>query len=290
LPPEICASICGEVAEAGDLALLCRTAFSCILYHTHSLKSWCLSVTRHSHLAERVHTLSLPIPRGLEVPVAIKIGRALSRCVNLKELNTSGEAYDANGPRTVDIYGEGSIKEFWNALQRIETGFRHTQLEYSSLGQYARTLTTLNLLREWPDHNVTILDALISIADLLPRLLHLGIVELKKNPYTLVEHPPVLTFQKFLRLETFILHVRTVTQFKDPNSDLIYEMDAAADLEALGSAIMMACPTLRRTAMGAEAKSDQELTCILTRLPGGGIHSEAGTELNFDAVSMFWDP
>ncbi|KAJ7141127.1 hypothetical protein C8R44DRAFT_241262 [Mycena epipterygia] len=365
LPPEICASICGEVAEAGDLALLCRTSrlfqnqAQRILYHTvdlqggrmRSLKSWCLSVTRHSHLAERVHTLSLLIPRGLEVPVAIKIGRALSRCVNLKELTTSGEAYDANGPRTVGIYGwminecpfrlikfansyfsEGSIKEFWNAqseirvlllpylrgifpcsdkqlpnliaagspslyglpagrvLQRIETGFRHTQLEYSSLVQYARTLTTLNLLREWPDRNVTILDALISIADLLPRLSHLGIVELKKNPYTLVEHTPVLTFQKFLRLETFVLHVRTVAQFKDPNSDLIYEMDAAADLEALGSAIMMACPTLRRTAMGAEAKSDQELTCVLTRLHGGGIHSEAGTELDFDAVSMFWDP
>lgn len=67
-------------------------------------------------------------------------------------------------------------------------------------------------------------------------------------------------------------------------------MNAAADLEALGWAIMTACPALHRAAIGAEAKLDQELTCVLTRLPGGEIHAEPGTELNFDAVSMFWDP
>ncbi|KAJ7141130.1 hypothetical protein C8R44DRAFT_241287 [Mycena epipterygia] len=114
LPPEICALICDEVEDPGSLALLCRTSrvfqdrAQRTLYHSvdlqgcsrsmRSLKSWCLAVTRHSHLAERVHALSLFLPANLEAPDAEKVARALSRCVNLKELDVSGETF-ANGRR-----------------------------------------------------------------------------------------------------------------------------------------------------------------------------------------------
>ncbi|KAJ7141131.1 hypothetical protein C8R44DRAFT_241318 [Mycena epipterygia] len=356
LPPEIFASICDEVAEAEALALLCRTSrlfqnqAQRMLYHTvdlqargmRSVKSWSLAVIRHSHLAERVHTLSLLLPANLEPTDAAKIKHALSRCVNLKELTLSGRRPDSiygwminectfRLTKFANSYFESRwIEDFWASqstirvlsyshysfpcsdeqlpnliavkstqlsglparrpLQRIETiGFQH-HLDYSHLEQYRGTLTTLNLLRERVDWEATLARTLIVIADFVPALLHLGIVEVRKDDFAQIELTPTEALQKFPRIETFILHVRTVTQFKDPNSDRIYEMDTAADLEALGLEIMATCPTLRRTAMGAEAVLDHELSCVLTKSPGDGIHSEVGTNFDFDAVSMFWNP
>ncbi|KAJ6567826.1 hypothetical protein B0H10DRAFT_1055181 [Mycena sp. CBHHK59/15] len=104
LPPEICATICGEVDRAA-LGVLCRISpllrdqAQRMLYHTvdlqdrnmRFLRSWCLAVTRHSHLAERVHALSLQLPSNLEPSDAQKISRALALCVNLKELTVRHE-------------------------------------------------------------------------------------------------------------------------------------------------------------------------------------------------------
>ncbi|KAJ7141117.1 hypothetical protein C8R44DRAFT_866768 [Mycena epipterygia] len=364
LPPEICALICDKVEEPKTLARLCRTSRlfrdqgQRILYHTvdlqgcsrsmRSLKSWCLAVTRHSHLAKRVHALSLFLPANLETPDAEKVAHALVRCVNLKELDVSGETF-ARGRRPdsvqmwmidcpfrltkfTDSYFQCDIWgfKFWTVqseirvlslpdplarfpcsdeqlpnliairvptffglpagrpLQRLETGFPNG-LNYSSLAQYSQTLTTLNLLRKSVCPNVTISNTLESIAGVLPALVHLGIAELVKE-VSLKEQTPTSSLQKFPRLETFVLHVRTVTQFEDPNLNHIYEMDAPADLEALGLDIMIARPTLRRTAIGAEAVLGQELSCVLTRSPGAGVHFDVGTDLNFDQVSMFWNP
>ncbi|KAJ7141100.1 hypothetical protein C8R44DRAFT_866754 [Mycena epipterygia] len=99
LPPEICAVICKDVGRA-SLCALCR--ISCLfrdqaqrmLYHTVDLqdcnmrlvRSWCLAVTRHWPLAERVHTLSLQLPTNLEPTDVEKISHALALCVNIKHL------------------------------------------------------------------------------------------------------------------------------------------------------------------------------------------------------------
>ncbi|KAF8214178.1 hypothetical protein K438DRAFT_1803020 [Mycena galopus ATCC 62051] len=103
LPPEICSAICDELEEStGTLALLCRTFRNfCylaqrFLYRSVDLregsiaamKSWARAVTRHTHLAERLHALALHLPdiRTIDPSDTTKIGRALYRCVNLKEL------------------------------------------------------------------------------------------------------------------------------------------------------------------------------------------------------------
>lgn len=67
------------------------------MYHTVDLqdcslrvvKSWCLAVTRHAPLAQRVHSLSMQLPSTLEPTDAGKLSRALALCVNIKRLNMS---------------------------------------------------------------------------------------------------------------------------------------------------------------------------------------------------------
>jgi hypothetical protein len=70
--------------------------------------------------------------------------------------------------------------------------------------------------------------------------------------------------------------------------DAMYDMDAPAGVYGLGHAMMMACPTLCRAAICAEA--DDALTSVLTRSRGGEIHAEAGTTFDFETMSMFWKP
>ncbi|KAJ6622118.1 hypothetical protein B0H10DRAFT_2015317 [Mycena sp. CBHHK59/15] len=109
LPPEICAKICEDVGPK-DRVTLCRTSrlfgdqAQRLIYRTvdlshcthRALLSWCLAVTRHSQLAERVHALSLGLPGDLSFSSdAGKIARALSRCLNLKELSIH---HDTSGP------------------------------------------------------------------------------------------------------------------------------------------------------------------------------------------------
>jgi hypothetical protein len=105
---------------------------------------------------------------------------------------------------------------------------------------------------------------------------------------------------KFSKLQTFVLHVCNIGRFlgqTDPGSDShshSYDTASAPDLERLGVDLLKACPTLLRTAIGAEAGQGQELSCVLTRSNGAGvgsaIHAEAGTALDFDALDMFWNP
>ncbi|KAJ7762514.1 hypothetical protein B0H16DRAFT_1529060 [Mycena metata] len=106
LPAEIYAIIFAEV-EPSALAVLCRTCrhfldqAQHILFHTIDLeghgmratKSWCLAVTRHPHLAQRVAALSLQLPEVAKLDPAdgTKIHRALMLCVNLKELKVTFE-------------------------------------------------------------------------------------------------------------------------------------------------------------------------------------------------------
>ncbi|KAF8214183.1 hypothetical protein K438DRAFT_1803035 [Mycena galopus ATCC 62051] len=114
LPPEICSAICDELEEStGTLALLCRTSRNfCylaqrFLYRVvdlrgrdmRAMKSWARAVTCHTHLAERVYALALRLPeiQTLDTSDTTKIGQALHRCVNLKELRLSGDPESSKG-------------------------------------------------------------------------------------------------------------------------------------------------------------------------------------------------
>ncbi|KAJ7502544.1 hypothetical protein B0H11DRAFT_1989056 [Mycena galericulata] len=104
IPPELCAKICEEIGmgRVRDLLALCRISrmfrdqAQRLIYHTVVLRdcsskrlgSWCLAVTRHSQLAERVHSLILGLQSDLALSSdAPKLARALAKCVNLKELS-----------------------------------------------------------------------------------------------------------------------------------------------------------------------------------------------------------
>ncbi|KAF8182157.1 hypothetical protein K438DRAFT_1937833 [Mycena galopus ATCC 62051] len=362
LPPEICSAICDELEEStGTLALLCRTSRD--FYHQaqrflyrsvdlqghdmRAVKSWARAVTRHAHLAERVHALALQLP-DIQIPDkqdTTKIGRALHRCVNLKELRLSGDPeskghhgwimddYPFRLQKFESLTGLGDSIYFWKAqtqirvlslprsptlpsfenqlldvialgtpylsdlpakpLQRIETWF---QWDFSPLAQYSDTPTTLNIRGAWVHREFSISRPLAAIADSLPALVHLGMFELEKTfaahfyeaaPAAIVRFP-----ERFRQLETFVLQVRDFKRFvfHSHSRASSFDMALADDVEALGVAIMNACPTLLRVAVGAEVKLGEKLTCVLTR-SSGGIQAEAGTTFEaLERLSMFWDP
>ncbi|KAJ7466956.1 hypothetical protein FB451DRAFT_1259650 [Mycena latifolia] len=118
MPPEICAKICEDL-ERADLIRLCRISLfrdqaQRLMYRTVDLrrcspktfKSWCLAVTRHSQLAERVHTLSLSLPDDLSLSSDTpKVARALGKCLNLKELCIYSESPNILYPNPRAIQG-----------------------------------------------------------------------------------------------------------------------------------------------------------------------------------------
>ncbi|KAJ7779679.1 hypothetical protein B0H16DRAFT_1878375 [Mycena metata] len=111
LPPEICAQICEELSRK-DLVTLCRTSrlfgdqAQRIIYRVVDLRwstpgallSWCLAVTRHPQLAQRVHSLFMHLPVDLSFSSDVaKIARALAKCLNLKELSIHRDNSDPFG-------------------------------------------------------------------------------------------------------------------------------------------------------------------------------------------------
>ncbi|KAJ6456392.1 hypothetical protein C8R45DRAFT_577453 [Mycena sanguinolenta] len=177
-------------------------------------------------------------------------------------------------------------------LERLETSFSR---DLSPLAQYSRTLTTLNLVRESLDNDVTLFRTIPDIVGLLPALLHLGIAELARQPgVRLVERTPATQMKGFSRLETFFLFLRNEIRFYRPHSNLVYEMDNDKDIENLAVSIMeSASPTLRRVVVGSEAKVDEvdrELTCTVTRDGDNEIHKTYANKMDFETVSMFWTP
>ncbi|KAJ6507401.1 hypothetical protein C8R47DRAFT_92998 [Mycena vitilis] len=173
-------------------------------------------------------------------------------------------------------------------LQRIETRFQH---DCSLLGRYSETLTTLDLVRERVDWNVSLSDTVIIIADLLPALVHLGVSELIQHTVhqPVIERTPMVTLRRFPRLETFLLVVRNVVSFRDPTSAQVYDMDKENEVEKLGSAIMAACSKLHRLTVGAQVQVDREFICTFKRTHDGRMWSNRGNGINVDAVSVFWD-
>ncbi|KAJ7031030.1 hypothetical protein C8F04DRAFT_711263 [Mycena alexandri] len=104
-----------------------------------STKSWCLAVTRHPHLAQRVHALSLTIPETVKLQPAdgTKIQRALTLCVNLKELKVTFEkSSNDSGPHSIHgwlinecpfrltkftnlYFNSAWISQFWKAQSEL---------------------------------------------------------------------------------------------------------------------------------------------------------------------------
>ncbi|KAJ7288005.1 hypothetical protein C8J57DRAFT_1165542 [Mycena rebaudengoi] len=167
LPPEICAHICGLIDPA-LLGPVCRVSrvfrdegrrllFQSVDLRLRScdiksVRSWCLAVIRHSHLAERVHTLSLQLPNELDPADAARISSAFRKCVNLKSLAVF---YDRSLPRTSasaytwmlenctfrltaftnSYFESGGLREFWDMQPDIrllsfpEPGFCHLPID-----------------------------------------------------------------------------------------------------------------------------------------------------------------
>ncbi|KAJ6515314.1 hypothetical protein C8R45DRAFT_1086533 [Mycena sanguinolenta] len=153
LPPEICGITCDELEElGGNLAPLCRTSRNFhsqtqrILYRSidlqeggmRAVKLWARTVTRHAHLAERIHALALPDMHLIDVSDIPKIVHALKKCVNLKELRISGA--DQSVPRH---FGSGWMFD--------EYPFRLQKFDLTELTQ-SEPFDDVNpapILREW---------------------------------------------------------------------------------------------------------------------------------------------
>ncbi|KAJ7173264.1 hypothetical protein C8R46DRAFT_1189598 [Mycena filopes] len=382
LPPEICATICEGVGRK-DLVTLCRTSrlfgdqAQRMLYHTvdlsrptpRALSSWCLAVNRRSHLAERVHTLDLGLPDDLAFSSDVaKIARALSKCINLKELYVHGDLFWSFGPRSScnnsiqgwiltkcpfrltkfsnGFFNESFLAQFWTPqseirvlalpgcatrfpiyedqlphlialevggvsalphdrpLQRIQLHwFRynpHSLELLSTLGRYSASLTTLNIIQTDVQKHVSTLAILHTLADALPSLLHLALIETDENTKVeerFAEVSPLTGLARFKQLQTLVLYCQRITAFGE------YRLDDVADLAEFASAIMKeACPTLRRAAVAARGyrtpalvydwyrgSERWETTLVLTRDVSGEIKEEFSPRFNFRAVSMFWE-
>ncbi|KAJ7368908.1 hypothetical protein DFH08DRAFT_1071513 [Mycena albidolilacea] len=272
IPPEIWTIILADM-DAWSLTLLCRASRAfyaqaqCILYHSVDLP----------------HPFTCTVPLTFDTSHATKIGRALAKCINLKDLRVVGEV-SATGERQSCIHGwmindcsfrlttfenlyfnDRWIVDFWKkqteiqvlvmnhnlgcfkdpqllpdliavgtsqlsnlpegrALQRIETYF---QRELLPLAQYKRTLTTLNLVRDWVDLQFSIGDTISAVAELVSHLVHFGIIERRKDSYILpTELTSETTLRRFAKLETITLHMLNVECFAV--DDAMYDMDAPA--------------------------------------------------------------
>ncbi|KAJ6553238.1 hypothetical protein B0H19DRAFT_1236282 [Mycena capillaripes] len=146
-PPEIVLEIFSWVLLDGRrdiLYVFCRVSHfygasaQRRLYHTvdlcgcnmRKIRSWCLAVTRHDDLAQRVHALSLSLPYNLDSSDIGKIGCALNRCVNLKELRMLNQPPNRNGPQP---FSHSNASKEWRLIDKRPfrlTKFANTYFEH----------------------------------------------------------------------------------------------------------------------------------------------------------------
>ncbi|KAJ7155762.1 hypothetical protein C8R46DRAFT_1116401 [Mycena filopes] len=322
LPPEICATICEGVGRK-DLVTLCRTSrlfgdqAQRMLYRTvdlsrptpRALSSWCLAVNRRSHLAERVHTLDLGLPDDLAFSSDVaKIARALSRCINLKELSVHVDRFGSFGPQSSSnnsIQGWILTKCPFR-LTKFSNGF----FNESFLAQFWTPQAELRVLA-LPNCGIRFGSRFPTYEDQLPHLIALEVGGVEALPHDrplqriqlrwvgerFAEVSPLSGLARFKQLQTLVLYCQRITAFGN------YHLDDVADLSDFASAIMKeACPTLRRAVVAARGYrtpalvydwyrgSDRwETTLVLTRDASGEIKEEFSPRFNFRAVSMFWE-
>ncbi|KAJ6469164.1 hypothetical protein C8R47DRAFT_1150588 [Mycena vitilis] len=196
------------------------------------------------------------------------------------------------------------IQLWW---RRLSEGYSLDQLSY--LGRYSATLTTLNLIQPVVTRRIATVQIFHRVAHALPGLLHFGINEANvhiKVVDRFSEPSPLAALAKFTKLETFVIYCQTITSFEDFSLEQVYEFgDDLSGALKFGQAIMEACPTLRRTDVGARkfrgpiledwlelrARKDHEYSYTLTRgSKDGDIMVEYSPTFDFHAVAMFWTP
>ncbi|KAJ7646590.1 hypothetical protein FB45DRAFT_890838 [Roridomyces roridus] len=368
LPPEIYAILCEQV-DTASLALFCRISRAFqeqaqwILYHKVDLractlpyvKSWCMAVTRHSHLAKRVESLSLRLLNSALIQEdAERIGRAFAVCVNLRRLavlhgghmpdicpqtwmieecgfrlerfsntyfnlNRGMEGFferqtslrvlslpsamhsipftDGRLPNLTAIDASLEIVLGLPAgrpLQRIQIhGERSGYLDrLASLSRYSATLKNLTIVRV-TDSIFSSVDIVRAIAQALPDLKHLGIDERELSRPRLSSEPttptltdsPISTLEMFRTLESFTYRIRNPTCFFGMGmtcSFRIMDPDPAQGLLAFGSAMLEACGSMRKAAIGVGPDSGVGLKCVFMR-----DANEFVEKLDFD--EGFWN-
>ncbi|KAJ7616270.1 hypothetical protein DFH06DRAFT_1343284 [Mycena polygramma] len=190
LPPEICAKICEDLGPK-DRVTLCRTSrlfgdqAQHLIYRTvnlrhgtpRAIRSWCLAVTHHSHLAERVYALSLGLPLDLASSSDLgKIARALSRCLNLKELSIH---HDKSGPFGASYESAESSIQGWLITKcafRL-TKFSNSFFKNSFLSQFWTPQSDIRVLSI-----PTCSDKFPCYEDQLPNLIALEVGDVKCLP------------------------------------------------------------------------------------------------------------
>ncbi|KAJ7466960.1 hypothetical protein FB451DRAFT_1560914 [Mycena latifolia] len=185
--------------------------------------------------------------------------------------------------------------------------------QLSALSRFSPTLTTLNILqRGVVNHQqISTRDVFQIVAREVPGLLHFGITDGDEASHAprsrrsapesiIVEDSPVSALAKLTRLETFILHSKSILGFNDSAlHHRTHKLENQAGLRAFGMAIMDACPALRRAIVGTRIFGPRHTSLLpessalkwtLTRTAGGEIRAEYGTTLDFEENSMFWTP
>ncbi|KAF7335354.1 hypothetical protein MSAN_02346200 [Mycena sanguinolenta] len=160
IPAELWAIICDEVHNTPTLASLCRISSNSrlgaealrILYHsvdlrdcpTRVVQSWSRTIMNNTSLAERVHALALRLPSPLrfEVSDATKIGCALGKCVNLKELRVFGELLEKTGTYQNDGIHGWLINDCSFRLTKFESFY----FEDRNIERFWRNQTEIQLL------------------------------------------------------------------------------------------------------------------------------------------------
>ncbi|KAJ7162215.1 hypothetical protein C8R46DRAFT_1353210 [Mycena filopes] len=161
-------------------------------------------------------------------------------------------------------------------LQRLWTNI---QPDMSPLRSYSASLTSLhiNLSIGWGEP--TISHVILTIVELLPGLMHLAIT-MNRHISLHSQLPQVASLHGFSRLESFILVSRSPPSAGFRLLHHFHMTDEHA--MAFGSALMTACPTLRRAIVGGPTNQFH----TFTRTPS--IHSESGLEFEFGDAHMSW--
>ncbi|KAJ6591353.1 hypothetical protein B0H10DRAFT_2233390 [Mycena sp. CBHHK59/15] len=264
------------------------------------------AVTRHSHLAERVHALSLQLPSNLEPSDAQKISRALALCVNLKELTVRHEPDTPTDDSVQTWILEACtfrlthfVNSYFNFIDEElfigqQPDLRLLSLPFSS--SFSCTDAQLP--------NLTAIDAPLGVVVSLPGALSLGPlrldsedadagregVEWGSSTVDIVEDiaqvlPALLHFginesEKLFFLDRRVpirglqlfTHIETFA-FRLRRgvcfwapTETTYNVGTHAQLAAFGLAILEGCPTLRQVTVGGEPFAGHELRCTVTRV------------------------
>ncbi|KAJ6594612.1 hypothetical protein B0H19DRAFT_1056869 [Mycena capillaripes] len=294
--------ICEEVKRA-DLLILCLISrrfldqIQHIIYRTvdlrccgpRALKSWCLAVTRRPQLAERVHALWLTLSGDLSLSSdAAKLARALSKCVNLKELTVhhaassegggGGFKFDSFQSWTTGGFKSDSIQSWiinkcpFRLTKFSNSYFRNSFLSHFWSSQSDIRILSLPSCRNFPWDDIQLpnliavevdicalpadrelqLELITKVARELPALRHFGMTEVAESHRQIVEHSPHAALAKFARLETLVLYTRSIAAFREVTPNLICELGTPGNMKTIGLAIMAGCPTLHQIALGAQ--------------------------------------